>query len=249
MHNRRGNVRVTDGSGQRFSTAKLQKALQTFGTAMTCTNRSLFDKHAKAFTLIELLVVIFTTVMLVVLVFSGMARAKRESLQKVCANNLKQVGLAYRLWSSRGSFPMGTTNYGGTLEFINTGETFRHLQIISNELMTPNVLACPADIRRPAESFIFGFSNTNISYFVGVDADEAQPEMLLSGDRNITNGLSPTNGMLILTTNRTTEWARAMHKFAGNVGLADGSVQHTNSLGLRKLIANTGVATNRIAFP
>jgi len=214
--------------------------------------QSLSNKTVEGFTLIELLVIIFTIVMLVVLVFSGTPRAKRESRQKVCVNNLKQVGLSFRLWSGDGGDRYATQvsiNDGGTLEHVTTGETFRHFQVMSNELVTPKVLVCPSDTRLAATNFSTGLSNTNISYFVGADAEEAHPEMLLSGDRNITNGLSPINGMLILTTNRTTEWTRAMHKFSGNVGLADGSVWHTNTLGLQKFVANTGVATNRVQLP
>jgi prepilin-type processing-associated H-X9-DG protein len=40
-----------------------------------------------------------------------------------------------------------------------------------------------------------------------------------------------------------------MHNRAGNVTLVDGSVKQVNIRGLRKLIANTGVATNRLALP
>jgi len=52
-----------------------------------------------AFTLIELLVIIAIVAMLIVLVFSGVKRAKEEALRKQCVQNLKQIGLAFRQWT------------------------------------------------------------------------------------------------------------------------------------------------------
>lgn len=207
---------------------------------------------ARAFTLIELIVIISSLVVLVVLVISGMANATFYAKQKRCVSNLKQVGLAFRTWSvdSLDKFAMRIqTNQGGTKEFVETGEVFRHFQVMSNELQTPNVLVCPADFRQPALNFQTMFSNTNISYFVGVDADETDPQMLLSGDRNITNGVGPTNGVLIILTNQIVGWSHAMHKRAGSLLIADGHVDFVSTVKLRDAIRNTGVATNRLAIP
>jgi len=44
-------------------------------------------------------------------------------------------------------------------------------------------------------------------------------------------------------------WTAARHKFAGNIGLADGSVEQTTSSGLNELLHKTGLATNRLAIP
>src|ERR1043166_3584837 len=52
-----------------------------------------------AFTLIELIVIIAIVVMLFVLVFSGVRRAREEALRKQCVQNLKQVGLSFRQWT------------------------------------------------------------------------------------------------------------------------------------------------------
>jgi len=135
------------------------------------------------------------------------------------------------------------------MEFVVSGETFRHFQVMSNELSTPKVIVCPSDTRSAATNFTTGFSNTNVSYFVGVDAEEGKTQMLLVGDRNIVNGKDPANGMLELTTNNPAKWTRAMHNGTGNIALADGSVQHVTTPGLQKLIEHTGVATNRISLP
>jgi len=103
-------------------------------------------------------------------------------------------------------------------------------------------------MRAAATNFDF-MSNSNLSYFVGVDAEETNPQTLLSGDRNITNGTSAKNGVLDLTTNRPSGWTAEMHNKIGNIALADGSVQQLSTLNLRATVENTGVATNRLQMP
>lgn len=210
------------------------------------------SKRQIAFTLIELLVIIVVVVMLVVLVFSSARRAKEERQQKQCLNNLKQVSLAFRQWSlgSRDGHVMRySTTSGGSQESITDGRLFLTFQALSNELYTPKILVCPTDNRTAASDFLFSLSNTNISYFVGVDAEDTFPQMLLSGDRNITNGPLPPNRVLAITINTPIGYTHELHKRRGNVCLADGSVQSADDAILRKMIANTGSATNRLAMP
>ena len=120
---------------------------------------------------------------------------------------------------------------------------------MSNELATPIVLICPADVRPRAKDFGSTLSNTNISYFVGVDADDSRPQMLLSGDRNIIGGTKMANGIVEITTNQLVGWSSEMHNGVGNIGVADGSVQTVTVTGLAKLLQQTGLATNRLAIP
>jgi hypothetical protein len=136
------------------------------------------------------------------------------------------------------------------MEFIGTPETFRHFQVMSNELGTPRILFCPADTKRGcATNFTSELNNSRISYFVGVDATQTNAMMLLSGDRNITNGTAITRGLLELTTNRPAGWTSELHAKSGNVGLADASVQQVTTHGLQTLLEEAGAATNRIALP
>ncbi len=163
-----------------------------------------------------------------------------------------QIGISFRIWEGDHTnlYPMSiSTNFGGTLEYVERGETFRHFQVMSNELATPIVLICPADVRRPAKDFWFAFGNTNISYFVSVDADDSRPQDLLSGDRNIVGGTKLANGILEITTNQLVGWSSEMHNGVGNIGIADGSVQTTSSSFLRQMLVQSGIATNRLAIP
>jgi hypothetical protein len=136
----------------------------------------------------------------------------------------------------------------GTLEYFKTDEVFRHFRAFSNEIVFPKLLICPTDVRRPAIDFV-SLRNSNISYFIGVDATESFPSTVLTGDRNITNGVIHTNGILEITSNSIVGWTEKMHNRQGNIGLSDGSVQHVSTEKLRQHVAESGVATNRLAFP
>jgi len=147
-------------------------------------------------------------------------------------------------------FPMSvSTNVGGTQEYVESPEVVRHFQVMSNELVTPRILVCPADKRQPADSWVT-LSNTNISYFVGPDADETQPTMWLAGDRNLEiDGVAAKPGLLLLWTNSVVGWTRELHNRCGNVAMSDGSVQQATSGRLWELLIHAGVATNRLAMP
>src|SRR6266496_5973911 len=121
-----------------------------------------------AFTLIELVVIMAIVVMLVVLVFSGVRRAKEEALRRQCVNNLKQVGLSFRQWALDSSDKNAlhiSNERGGAQQSVTNGEMFRVFQVMFNELNTPKILVCPADNRITASEFVTSLANTNISYF------------------------------------------------------------------------------------
>ena len=79
--------------------------------------------------------------------------------------------------------------------------------------------------------------------------ETTHPLAFLSGDRNITNGQKPINGVLEVTTNQNIGWTSEFHNGVGNVGMADGSVQQLTPGGLMNLVKGTGFTTNRLLFP
>ena len=105
-----------------------------------------------AFTFPEFLFVIcILAVASAVLLVPALLKAKRRSSRIGCANNLKQVSLAFKQWSldNTDRYPMqvSVTN-GGTMELVEQGNVFPHFLVMSNELNTPKILLCPEDDER-----------------------------------------------------------------------------------------------------
>jgi prepilin-type processing-associated H-X9-DG protein len=177
--------------------------------------------------------------------------------------------------------------------------------VMSNELSTPRLLVCPSDERSAHSNFTMHvtgpvgiqtcqasasgtgvtdtdpayFNNFKISYFLGLNALSANPQMFLAGDRNIIGDHSggPINTFPIynngygnnlgtqywMGTNWTAgstfpQWTPAkMHQGQGNVLLTDGSVEQLDSSRLRGQLAGTGDFTavysslgpNTLLFP
>jgi prepilin-type processing-associated H-X9-DG protein len=141
------------------------------------------------------------------------------------------------------------TNTSGSLEFTNSAQVFRHFQAASNELNNPIVLRCPSDDGRQKTRDFSKLANNNLSYFVGLDAVETNPELVLSGDRNITGGTLVNSNLLLVRPNSLLSWTKAIHTSQGNVGLADGSVQQVTVQRLNQQIAAMTNPVIRLAIP
>jgi type II secretory pathway pseudopilin PulG len=210
---------------------------------------------ARAFTLIELIVIVLTLIVLAGTLVTGLIRARRTARLIQCNSNLKQIGLSFRTWAidhSNERPPRVPMASGGSEELVGTGQVFVHLRLMSNELVTPKILVCPADKAKTAVGdFGLNFSDTNVSYFVSVDADENTPQMFGAGDRNLAFQGQPLKpGLFALTTNSPSlSWTKAIYNCPGNIGLADGSVQGFGAERLAEAAKYQGVATNLLAIP
>jgi prepilin-type N-terminal cleavage/methylation domain-containing protein len=134
-------------------------------------------KQKKAFTLIELLVVIAIIAILAAMLLPALAAAKRKAQKINCVNNLKQVGLAFRIWEGDNGdkYPMAVSyaNYGAkenvqhgnspvAATVLNPAWVFMSM---SNELSTPKVAYCPADTYHSLPATVFNYSGTPTPIF------------------------------------------------------------------------------------
>jgi hypothetical protein len=212
-------------------------------------------------TAIEILVVIGAVVIMLVLWLRTQARCHYGSPQTNCISNLRQLGTAFRLWAddNNGHYPMhyvGNPNYpqltpatswlGRTQDYA---DAYVYFKVMSNELSTPRIVFCPVDDRPPATNFAY-LLNSNVSYFVGLDANEGMPNMLLAGDRNfMVKGATVSPGFVSITNTDAVGWSKKIHNESGDVTLADGSAQKFSSSQLQQHLLKTGTNVNRLVFP
>lgn len=227
-------------------------------------------KKLAAFTLIELLVVIAIIAILAAMLLPALAAAKRKAQRINCVSNLKQVTLSFKTWSvdNQDRYPMvvGTSDGGASEWRINQFGSHQPLNVMSNEMTTPKIAYCPSDKMTAPPNFS-GYFLSN-SLVVNWDATEVYPSAPLVMDRNLcADSVTLSTPVLLNTyleqapanlftympnTGVATRFGFGgnMHQKAGNVGLADGSVQQYTSARFQGSLTNalSGMNNAHVTF-
>jgi hypothetical protein len=186
---------------------------------------------------VDALVILLVAFVLLLLLLAVPWRGNyRRSAELRCLNNLKQVALAFHLRAQDNGdwFPMTpSTNTTGAKEFNETEKVYLQLLAMSDELGTPKILTCPADKQRVRVELWSQFTQENLSYFLGLEAN-TNGQMILAGDRNITGGVLTNGNLMLCKSNTPLSWTSAIHKNKGNIALGDASVRQVSNMGLKE---------------
>lgn len=149
---------------------------------------------------ITLLVALALTI--IVCVHSQNSRGDEPQRPRIsCVNNLQQIGIAFHVWGPDYNyrFPWQvSTNEGGTKELCQPDKdgfdlnSFRHFQVMSNELSTPLVLICPSDRQKKPAANFGSLAASNVSYRIHV-----VPGLWLRNTKKIPLIVCPADGSIL----------------------------------------------------
>ena len=230
--------------------------------------KRLLPTGERGWTLIEVAVVLAIAAIMTGVLLPRLTKARQVTEGTRCRNNLKNVGLAFRIFATDngGKFPMelSFTN-GGTAEWLSDPQQlWRVFAALSNELAIPILLHCREDSERtPAARWqsslnakaepVFN-SNQYLSYFLGLNARESDSSSILGGDRNLaTNGSALPSSRLLITTESEPRFTPEIHQGKGNLLFGDGHVERISDGNLtpfsRTALQHARLSTNLWILP
>lgn len=217
--------------------------------------RLIRDVRHRAFTRAELVVILAVLTLLTAIVLPALANTRPRSARVICANNLRQIGMAVQLWGNDfddqppwevpSQLPGAAPGGPGTMQHSLAPNVWLHFAWMSNQLNSARVLLCPSDTGRLAEDFSFSpnggylhanYRNSATSYFL-THAFYGGVYSMIAGDRNVgvdsfNSGCSrfvSVSAVSVKPLSSSFRWSTALHDRAGNILRMDGRVaQHSN---------------------
>lgn len=126
------------------------------------------------------------------------AKAKEKSIATQCVNNLKQIGLAARMWANE----------------HNTNLLPVDWLAMKNELPTPKFLTCPGDIARRQAVSWEQFDGSSVSYELPSAAPDERDPYTVYARCSVHGSIGLTDGSAIMKMNPA-----QLHQVDGNLKL------------------------------
>ena len=225
-------------------------------------------QNSSGFTRLDLLAVLLALTLCAAVVLPALASSRPRSQRVACANNLRQIGGAFHLWSSEHGeklpFEVATVD-GGTALHPLAVNVWLHFSWLSNELYSAAILLCPSDTGRPARDFSTdpnggylhpNFANAATSYFLAHGGANS-PINVVSADRNVSYDFSGNCSLFqrsrVIDTSRggsasLARWTTDLHSFSGNLLRRDGSVVQAGKDDLARTVADDGTPEDNGSF-
>jgi prepilin-type processing-associated H-X9-DG protein/prepilin-type N-terminal cleavage/methylation domain-containing protein len=217
-------------------------------------------KAVEAFTLMELLLVVAVVAILAALFLPAFSGRPSRPYTVMCMSNLKMLGLGLQMFAddNNGLFPaqLSVTN-GGSLELASSNSAALHFRTLTNYVAREmRVFRCPADQTKVPPATNSALTDSNLSYFISLDAVRGMTNVMQAGDRNLEMAGRPVKpGLVVLVTNVAVDWTAEIHyiragRARGNILFGDGHVQTLlGGLPMATAVQRQDLATNRLAVP
>ncbi len=218
--------------------------MKSHRTYFTAGNTGPVRGHG-AFTRVELCACLAAGALLVLLALPALATSQSRGQVAQCLNNLRLAGRAVQMWASdyNSMMPPWRTlqSEGGTMPMVGSkiGNTWIEYAYLSNQLVTPRILACPSDagvlVARDFGEFLSTpYRGNAVSYFINLHSSLDNPAAALFGDRNLRLTGSALGCSFVLYNNvleysAATAWTNGVHEQTGNLVTMDGGAAQTRT--------------------
>ena len=194
-----------------------------------------------AFTRVELCACLAAGALLVLLTLPALATSQSRGQVAQCLNNLRLMGRAMQMWGSDNNsmLPFWRLQVAAGGGRPPTGTAWIEYAYLSNQLVTPRILACPSDagvlVARDFGEFLSTpYRGNAVSYFINLHSALDNPAAALFGDRNLRlTGSALGCGLVIynnvLQYSAATAWTNGVHEQTGNLVTMDGGAAQTGT--------------------